>query len=541
MPRKTVLEHKSTIGGKIISIHPRSNFGQVRQEITVQRQPLAQTHIQADSRYARLSLIKPATGIFITCLLVYLLTFSGRQYSIDGIVMFQYAKAILFDGSFTMDPPVQWGTEFSISKWPVGMTLAYIPLLFVLSKTLFAGDTSIQEIPYNPEVAYNRNLLVNRPYLYSSILNPLIIGASAVVLYGLSIQLGLSRKKAAAIALVYGVASPAAVYAKFDYAQPLATLFVLLALYFLLQVPHLGLRASIGAGVSMGIVFLTRPELAFLSPILAGAIYFSQDAGFGNQGEVTRNRLKNLLGFSLSLLAFFVLNFYINSLRFGSWSSTGYNPAKDFTLNPIRIFTSLAGNLISPGRGILVFFPLSWLAVAGYRRLRQGNLLFAWTLGAVLAGTLLLYSAWKDWGAGVSWGPRFFIPIMPYLALLGLFGFESLRSSHKPFFPLVAVFLLLLGWVFTTQGLLFNFSSFYGNFHLQTAMIEQGDYNFLPQYSPILQGWGQLGALSNYDIYWLRDRIVYLNNLNLLVIPAAGLFALGYALKSWIDFFRSSS
>jgi hypothetical protein len=488
-----------------------------------------------DSRFL---VIKPAIGIFITCMLVYLLTYSGRQYSIDGIVMFQYAKAILFDVSFTMDPPVQWGIEFSTSKWPIGMTLAYIPWLFILSKTFFINDPSIQQIPYNTEAIYNLELLENRPYLYSAVLNPLFTATSAVILYYLSFNLGVNRKRAAAIALIYGLASPAAVYAKLDYAQPLAALFLLLAFYLLLQVKKHGASVAFGAGVSIGIVVFARPELAILSPILAGAIFLAKEEYSKNRSE-RNERLLNLGAFVLPLLTFLLLNLQFNALRFGSWFSTGYNPSAEFTANPNRILIALTGNLISPGRGILIFLPLSWFVVSGLRKISVDNPRFAWLITSTIAATLLLYSTWVDWGAGVSWGPRFFIPIMPYLVLSGFLGLDTLRPRLKSNFLYLAGFILLLGWVVAMQGLLFRFTDFYSSLNLRPGIFDQGDYNFLPYNSPILRGWDHLTRPGDYDIFWLGDRIIRLSDANMFFIPFLSLLALVFAIKSWIDFFRS--
>jgi hypothetical protein len=481
--------------------------------------------------------LRTAAQIFITCLLVYLLAYSGKQYSIDGIVMFQYAKAILFDHSWTMHPPVQWGIEFPVSKWPIGLTLAYIPLLALLAQTFFRLDPQIRQIPYNPDLDFNLELIENRPYLYSAILNPLLTATSAAVLFAVCLRLGTGRRRAAAIALVYGLASPAAVYAKLDFAQPLAALLLLLAFYFLLRAREEGLRMAAGAGLSYGALVLTRPELVLLAPLLAGFLFFSTKPA-SPSSEKNRDPWIQLLGFGLPLLGFFVLNGAINALRFGSWFSFGYSPGSEFTLAPARILTALAGNLASPGRGILFFFPLSILALAGLRRLRGTHPLFAWTLAAYLAGSLILYSAWKDWGAGISWGPRFFIPLVPYLALLGLINPGGPHPRRRSKLPLLVSLLVVLGGIAALQGLLFNFVDFYTDFNLPPAVVDRGDYNFSFLNSPIFRGWELLARPREYDIFWLEERVVVLSEVNMVLIPALALLALGTLAWAWVQFFR---
>lgn len=97
---------------------------------------------------------------------------------------------------------------------------------------------------------------------------------------------------------------------------------------------------------------------------------------------------------------------------------------------------SLAGNLISPGRGLLVFSPVLVLAVAGMvirRRARQSDgldlLLAACVVGHWLSISLLAYPAW--WG-GHSFGPRLFSDMVPFLIVLALPVLDRLADEDRP-------------------------------------------------------------------------------------------------------------
>jgi hypothetical protein len=58
----------------------------------------------------------------------YLLILGGHHYSIDGIVMFESAKQLLFHHSLVLDPPVLWGTSiYRVSPYGIGFVLAYLP------------------------------------------------------------------------------------------------------------------------------------------------------------------------------------------------------------------------------------------------------------------------------------------------------------------------------------------------------------------------------------------------------------------------------
>ena len=160
----------------------------------------------------------------VTLFAYYPLILGGHHYSIDGIVMFQTAKRLFFHRSLVLDPSVLWGaTVIRASKWSLGLTLAYLPLL-ALASPLFYWVPSLQEIPYNPSLPYNPALYSNLPYLLCSWLNPLITAITGCLVFRLARLLGLTPRWAVAAALAYGVASPAAAYARFDFAQPLAGL-----------------------------------------------------------------------------------------------------------------------------------------------------------------------------------------------------------------------------------------------------------------------------------------------------------------------------
>ncbi len=474
-------------------------------------------------------------GIFLTCLLIYAVFWSGHHYSIDGVLMFQYAKALFFQRSFTMNPPVRWGADFAVGKWPIGLSVVYIPELAVLSSTIFLGNEEISQIPYDPHQLYNPALLSNSPYLFSSFLNPLVTAATAAALYLLCQDLGFSRKRSCAAALVFGLASPAAAYAKFDFAQPLASLLLLLSVLFLARTRRHGPLNLALAGIFLGYGILTRPELIIVAaPVLVIVAYFIQ--GTAPQNRLVRERISHVVLFGLPILGFAVLNQYLNYLRFGSWVSVGYSPTADFTLNAASIGTALLGNLVSPGRGILLFFPLGILSVLGFLKLSRSNGLFAWTFALLIAVSLFFYSTWKDWGGGVSWGPRFFVPLMPYFTLLALQGDFTQRLSKNHWISLFIV-LAALGFIATFQGLAFNFLGVYGPLHIPQSVIDQGNYNFLPENSPLLIGWGHLFDPLEYDSVWLRE-FGASQGLTLFVL-LAGLIGMLFAAKCWLDFFRA--
>jgi hypothetical protein len=81
-----------------------------------------------------------------------------------------------------------------------------------------------------------------------------------------------------------------------------------------------------------------------------------------------------------------------------------------------RDWSGVAGLLVSPTRGLLVFTPfLVFVPVGLIQRLRApGSKGLAVALSFAAAAQLLLYSQ-TDWRAGVSWGPRYLTDLLPVM------------------------------------------------------------------------------------------------------------------------------
>src|SRR6266498_3795372 len=97
---------------------------------------------------------------------------------------------------------------------------------------------------------------------------------------------------------------------------------------------------------------------------------------------------------------------------------------------------ALAGNVISPSRGLLVYLPV--LVVLGFMLLRYRSLLpvpHLVVLGAIVVVVhLLVISGFSHWWAGHSYGPRYWTSVVPWFVLLataGLKGMTTARNGNK--------------------------------------------------------------------------------------------------------------
>lgn len=104
-------------------------------------------------------------------------------------------------------------------------------------------------------------------------------------------------------------------------------------------------------------------------------------------------------------------------------------------------WSGLAGLLISPTRGLLVFSPFLILVVMGLiQRLRTpGTRMLAVALALAVIGQLLLYAK-GDWRAGTSWGPRWLTDILPILVWMLAPAPLALRPVARGLFVAAIVF-----------------------------------------------------------------------------------------------------
>lgn len=94
-------------------------------------------------------------------------------------------------------------------------------------------------------------------------------------------------------------------------------------------------------------------------------------------------------------------------------------------------FEALAGSLVSPNRGLLVFCPVFILALAGIGRsnLTEPRRLLSRFIGAIILLHWFTIALFDRWIGGHSYGPRLFTDALPFLVLLLVPFYERMISS----------------------------------------------------------------------------------------------------------------
>jgi hypothetical protein len=102
-----------------------------------------------------------------------------------------------------------------------------------------------------------------------------------------------------------------------------------------------------------------------------------------------------------------------------------------------RFWTSLAANLISPSRGLLVFVPV--IIFVCYLLIRYAKALVSTRLMVlsltIITAHLIIISAFPQWWAGHSFGPRFTTGLVPWFALLSILAVKARLVWHEKQIP----------------------------------------------------------------------------------------------------------
>ncbi len=96
-----------------------------------------------------------------------------------------------------------------------------------------------------------------------------------------------------------------------------------------------------------------------------------------------------------------------------------------------RTAVGLAGDLVSPSRGLLIFTPVFIFAIWSMLRGKWKTPLSPWLAGWVLLHWLAVASYIASWWAGHSYGPRFFTDLTPVFVLFLIPYFERWDDSIR--------------------------------------------------------------------------------------------------------------
>lgn len=128
--------------------------------------------------------------------------------------------------------------------------------------------------------------------------------------------------------------------------------------------------------------------------------------------------------------AWFIAFIYYSWYHYGRWLPSYYYATR---LNTDTFWLALAGNLISPARGLLVYVPVLFFVaylLARYRQYLQYPRL-VWLSLSVIIIHLIVISGFPHWWGGHGFGPRLATGLVPWFVLLGILGVQAMLCARQ--------------------------------------------------------------------------------------------------------------
>jgi hypothetical protein len=439
---------------------------------------------------------------------IYVLTMSGHHYSVDGIAMYQQSKTLLFHHTFRFSPPFVWGAyraEFVF--WPEGLSLVYLIPLALFSYVLAPHNPTFRIIPESPSM-----LLSDPSYVYLSITNCLITALTAVALFNIAIRFKFPRKVAIWMTLVFGLMSPAFAYQKQDFAQPLAALLITLTILLYLDIydpdnkqkKYLTLTL---ASLCLGLLLLTRTEAQLIVvPLFVG--FSLVKVWHSSWREKVFTGMALLIPLTLCVALRGEINYLKTGLFFGvqGYALTSFGDIR-------AIVAAFLGLLVSPGRGLLIFFPLALFAPVGAYRMFEPQRLWCGMFVGLIVLHLAMFSIWPIWWGGLSWGPRFLVPILPLVTLLAFWPHAEYRTRPRVWYSpgrLARASVTLVGLVMTLSAVLLRWDAIESQHgpppdSASWTYLAQGLWYFRLDANGVWTNWRDLRGIRAYDLLVIQS------------------------------------
>ncbi len=426
-------------------------------------------------------------GVYLLCLAVYLMSSSGHFSSTDHVSVYLTTQSLIEHGNLAIKPinDTMRGPDGRFyGVFGLGQSVASIPL-YLLGRT--AEHLASPWLRTYWSGANLGDWGGTVPIHFVSLFNQFLTPLTCVLVFLFGIELGYSRLRSLFLTLAFSFGTATWVYAKEYFQHPLESLCLLTTVYLLFSHrQQLQPRHALWAGLALALGILTRVNLLLLVPLLASYLVLLLR-------EHGRSYLPPLLTFfapiGLVLLAWLA----VNQARFGNYLAFNPTVARHGFDSPILL--GLYGNLLSPGRGLFWYSPPLILALFAFHRFQRErpleNLLFI-----ALTGTyLLFYSAYGDWSGGWCWGPRFLVPVIPFLTLP--LGYLVGRNG----WALALGLLVVLGILVQILGLTVNYSYVYWDW-ARMKLSPDTAFLWVPEISAIPTHLHNLLAGRHLDIWW---------------------------------------
>jgi hypothetical protein len=382
--------------------------------------------------------------LFFNCL--YLLASTGRVRTPDEYMTLFETESLVLRHSTAVPQTSQAHNIYGIydeegrprTPYPPGQALAATPW-YVL------GRLVLQHLPGVPADA--SDLIMGFAVCLSSAPFSAAAVAFAFLIYS---SLGVGRRPALLATAVIGLGTPIFSYSAWFYSEPLASLLLLAAAYFLFARNPNGavdLPSALIGGLLLGAAILVRPTHGLAAAVFVAALLVQSG------GRLNKTVLVAAGAVAVGAALLLIYNAWIfgNPLEFGYPTAAEGGRRLNTFETPLSV--GLFGFLLSPGKSIFLFAPPIVLAMFGVPRLwRQARGLTV-VAAATLPVYLLFYARYSQWEGGYCFGPRYLVPALALFCL----ALAPVLSKGGKRFQATAILLTVLGCAVQVIGIATSF------------------------------------------------------------------------------------
>ncbi|MBN1866987.1 hypothetical protein JW916_06810 [Candidatus Sumerlaeota bacterium] len=450
----------------------------------------------------------------------YLLTTSARspcgdEYEYAGVAMNLVAHRRPVVTVARNGPDGRPTHAFEYSKFPLGQSVLLLPFAW--------AATALSSAPSGARPAFGILAFNALPAAECA-----AIGTLVFLLFRLSgrraRKLRLTRGQSALASLVTGGATQLWPSASTLFADTSGALLLTASVYGLAR-----FRYRRGATFLWGVAAAWSVALAFLCKSMF-ALVWPAVAVYGVWALIERRRTdpKTLGRVRLaSTLALAVLPFVLaataqlawNHARYGSPWTSGYHRARDgdFGFNT-PLWVGLYGIFLSSGRSFFLYSPLCLLGLFGLRSFWRHARAETILLLGMSAPLTLAYAKWWAWYAGIEWGARFFLFLVPFLAWTSAPVWRKIFSYRPRAFErygrkTAATLLIAVSAAIQIPGVALHPAAYWQMTLSEARILEHPIYqkgvweirddmflvHFVPEFSPVVGQTWMLWATLNRD------------------------------------------
>ncbi len=341
--------------------------------------------------------------------------------------------------------------------------------------------------------------------MFFSSYNAFITAIGCVLLFALVRMFGYSQLVSLAATLIYGLATLAWPYAKFDFSEPTLVMFVLLTLYLILRWGEdRRSRWLLLAGITALASVATKYFSGVLVPFMLLEVILLHWEKHPSLKELPQ-AVKPVALFCAPFAVVAAPAVWYLSHRYGYYPSIldAWAGVQRGWL-PLPMDIGLRGLLFSPGRSFFLYSPPTVLAILSVVPFVRRHGLRTIGILAIILIYFLIYSKKPAWHGGAGWGARYQVLIIPLVILLVTPLIQKAIHERHRWARYALVITFILGVSFQLLGVSIYFENYLGMFRYQivTQMPDQGAKYGGADYYPYSAGLDDGNSITATILAW---------------------------------------